>query len=176
MTTIGWQDNFQMDYSGTKPFSKVFTGARCIFQLHSEQTGSSPITIAWGTGVSGSVEFAIEPAEVLGRYTPVEFTPMGMRAEFQVSVLRVVDEKKIGYLYEMGLLPQLPDPITNESGFAEALVNIFPNTHAYIIDKFSGKKLFTFKRARPQNLSFDIRARGLITFNVRFQAIAYFEG
>jgi len=175
MPTIRWEDNYGMDYAGVKPFSKVFTGARCIFQLHKEESGSSPITIAWGTGVSGSVEFQTEPAEVMGRYTPVEFVPLGMRAEFQVSVLRVIDTQKLGYLKDVGLLPDLPDPLQDEAAFADALVNIFPNTHAYIIDKFSEKKLFVFKRARPVSLNFEIRARGIVSFNVRFQAIGYSE-
>ena len=136
---------------------KVFHGARALFQIVDPNTGqSTATTVGIFDNCSYSLTYDVQPAFILGRFSPAE---LGYTAQEPVNITcsgwRVINHGP----HQYGHVPHLQDLLL----------------HQYItmqvVDRQTGLPIATFNSVRPTGYNTSIQARQLETMTLNFMGL-----
>jgi hypothetical protein len=134
---------------------KVFHGARALFQILDPNTGQ-PQTVGIFDNCSYSLTYDVQPAFILGRFSPAE---LGYTAQEPVNITcsgwRVINHGP----HQDGHVPHLQDLLL----------------HQYItmqvVDRQTGNPIAVFNSVRPTGYNTSIQARQLETMTLNFMGL-----
>lgn len=129
---------------------QVFSGARARFKI-------SGVTVGYAGGVSGEETIDYEAVDVLDLLAVKEHVPVAYRTTLNAQIFRVIGNS----LKQQNIFPT-PDQIINSSALTAVIEDA----------ELTGTNIALFTGVRTAGHTFDITARGIVTENVNFVAIA----
>jgi len=146
------------------PVTNVVSGARALFSVR--PNNSSPIDVAYASGVNGSEEIQYEPVEVLNELEVKEWVPVAYRVTLSASVFRTFQDtaqsgsrKGLGSLRVQGMFPKNTSSILSFQEMSAAITDNKINP---------SKTLLLFEGVQLASYNFSITARGLVGQDVTF--------
>ena len=139
-----------MQVPNTQSAPAVFSGARARFMINTT-------TVAYAGGVNGDETIDYEPVDVLDLISVKEHVPVAYRATLNAQIFRVIGNS----LKKQGFFPTLQKIITE-----------VPMTATIEDAEVTKEPIAYFTGVRTTGHSFDITARGLVSENTSFVAIA----
>lgn len=151
-----------------KPVAKYFTGARCVLKVNNE-------IVAFATGISWSIQTAVEEILTVDSYMPYELAPSRIEVSGTISGFRIPGKGPNILGYERNGFFDFGDaaPKLLQSDFVSFLHQKYITIE--VIDSQSDNLIFRTNKAMVTRRSESVRTGSMAELSLEFRAIGFVD-